>query len=56
MSVESNLELKELAKIIHIPDDLYDKAGLLIDQMADEHIHMKVSEFVDMCLNIARIK
>ncbi len=56
MIVESNLELRELAKIIDIPDDLYDEAGFLIDHMADEHTHMNVSEFVDMCLNIARVK
>ncbi len=35
MIVESNLELRELAKIIDIPDDLYDEAGFLIDHMAD---------------------
>jgi hypothetical protein len=56
MLVESNLELRELAKFIDIPGDLYEEAGLVIDHMADEHTHMKVSEFVDMCLNIARCK
>ncbi len=56
MLVESSLELRELAKIIDVPDDLYDEACFLIDQMAEDHTHMKTSEFVDLCLNIARIK
>jgi len=56
MIVDANIELRELAKIIDIPDDLYDEAGFIIDHIADEHTHMKVSEFVDMCLNMARVK
>ena len=56
MLVEANIELRELAKIIDIPDDLYDETGLIIDNLAHEYTHMNVSAFVDMCLNIARSK
>ena len=54
MLVDSNIELRELAKFIEISDELYDETGLIIDQLADQHTHMNISEFVDMCLNIAR--
>ncbi|MEN8170877.1 MAG: hypothetical protein ABFS08_11705 [Pseudomonadota bacterium] len=56
MLVAANIELRELAKLIEIPGDLYEEAGLLIDGMAEDHSHMKVSEFVDLCLNLARIQ
>lgn len=53
---EAKLELSELAKLIEIPDDEYKKATKLIEEMADDHDHMKSHEFVDLCLNLARIK
>jgi hypothetical protein len=56
MLVAANIELRELAKLIEIPDELYEETGLLIDDMAEEHSHMKVSEFVDLCLNLARVR
>jgi len=56
MMIEANIELRELAKLIEIPEDVYDKAGMLIDDMAAEHTHMKTYEFVDLCLNLARVK
>jgi hypothetical protein len=46
----------QLAKLIEIPDDVYDLAGMLIDDMAAEHTHMKTYEFVDLCLNLARVR
>ena len=54
MIIEANLELKELSKIINIPEDLYEKAGIIIDNAARDHTHMNVSDFVDLCLNLAR--
>jgi hypothetical protein len=54
MMVEANLELRELSKFIEISDDLYDRTGIIIDNIASEYTHMNVSHFVDMCLNLAR--
>ena len=52
----AKLDLSELSKLIDIPDDQYKKAVELIEQMAEDHDHMKTYEFVDLCLNLARIK
>ena len=55
MLVEANLELKALSEVANIDEDLYDQTGMWIDTLAHEHEHehMKVYEFVDMCLLLA---
>lgn len=56
LMIEANKELKALSEIIPMSDDLYDLAGIKIDLLSEDHTHMSVSDFVDMCLDLARIE
>lgn len=51
--IEANLELRELNKLVNLPEDVYDFASIIIDHLSDTHEHMKIHEFVDMCINLA---
>ena len=54
--IEANKELKALSEIIPMSDNLYDWSGIKIDLLAEESSHMGVSEFVDMCIDLARLE
>ena len=56
-AAEANYELCELAKLIDIPMPIKCKAHQIIERDAEEGEMggMGISEFVDMCLDLARI-
>lgn len=52
---QSKKELIALSQIIKISDAVYTATQQQIESLAGENEHMKVSVFVDMCLDLARI-
>lgn len=51
-----NKDLLEQSQLGLIDGDTYKKATVIINRDAEESKHMKVSDFVDMCISLARIK
>lgn len=54
-SHEAIRELNELNKILNLDEDVLCQAQIYIDSLGNSHNHMKIYEFVDMCLDMARI-
>ena len=49
------LELGEISQFMSFSNAVYENSQNYIKNLANDHEHMKVNEFVDMCVELARI-
>ena len=48
-------ELGEISQFMSFSNAVYENSQNYIKNLANDHEHMKVNEFVDMCVELARI-